>query len=400
MMLRSIVLFLSLFLVVGCIDIRNQLVEWFTPTYEAQPAHAAVTVNLMPVFEGYPSITEIVFLPGSNDQFLGLQKGGVLRWFDLRSKKSGELLRLKVLTASEQGLLGFAFSPTYRSDGLVYIHYSVDVNGKKIGRISQWKASHPENIMLSRFSNERILIEVEQPYANHNGGHIEFGADGYLYIGFGDGGWRDDPHKNGQNPKTLLGTMLRIDPQNKKNSKANQSKPYSIPADNPRLGWLPEIYAIGLRNPWKFSFAPDGRLIVADVGQDTYEEISIVEKGKNYGWNIREGFHCFDPPENCSTAGLVDPVYEYTHDEGKSITGGYVYNGSLIPSLKGYYVFGDFVGGWIKAIRLPADGRQRVTESVDLGRWPILISTFGRSASGELYVADFGKGTIYQIIAQ
>lgn len=174
-------------------------------------------------------------------------------------------------------------------------------------------------------------------------------------------------------------------------------RPYSIPHDNPKGAWAPEVFAIGLRNPWKFSFAPDGRLIVADVGQDKYEEISIVRKGGNYGWNIREGFHCFEPPQACRTAGLIDPIYEYSHDEGKSITGGYVYTGSGIPSLRGKYVFADFVSGWMRAITLPREGK---AQAIDLGKWPILIATFGRAADGELYVSDFGKGTIYKLTAK
>jgi glucose/arabinose dehydrogenase len=190
----------------------------------------------------------------------------------------------------------------------------------------------------------------------------------------------------------MLGSILRIDVRPDKNG-----RPYSIPDDNPKGAWAPEVFAIGLRNPWKFSFAPDGRLIVADVGQDKYEEVSIVRKGGNYGWNIREGSHCYEPPEGCRTTGLIDPIYEYSHDEGKSITGGFVYTGSAIPFLRGRYVLADFVSGWMRAITLPREGR---AEAIELGKWPILIATFGQSADGELYVADFGKGTIFKLTAK
>lgn len=377
----------------GCLEVQNALIEWFSPDYRAEPVKDRTRIRLQPVFEGYPGITEIVFLPGSTGRFLALQKGGSLLWFDIPTKRSGQLLKLDVLTASEQGLLGLAFSPAFLRNGLLYLHYSVDVGGRKVGRISEWKVDTPHDITRSRIGSERILLEVEQPYANHNGGRLEFGPDGYLYIGLGDGGWRADPQGNGQNPKTLLGSILRIDPR-----PGPDKRPYTVPPDNPGGTWAPEIFAIGLRNPWKFSFAPDGRLIVADVGQDKYEEISVVRKGGNYGWNIREGFHCFEPPKGCQTANLIDPVYEYSHEEGKSITGGYVYTGSSIPFLRGKYVFGDFVSGWIRAISIPRAGK--VTDVINLGRWPILISTFGRSADGELYVADFAKGTIYRLSAK
>lgn len=384
--------FLILFLLWGCVDVRNAFIEWLSPEYRAEPSEVQSSIRLQPVFEGFPAITEIVFLPGSSNRFLALQKGGSLLWFDIATKRTGELLKLNVLTASEQGLLGLAFSPTFARSGLLYLYYSVEVKGKKTSRISEWKADRPDDITRSRITSERILLEIEQPYANHNGGRLEFGPDGYLYIALGDGGWRGDPWRHGQNGRTLLGSILRIDVRPDKNG-----RPYSIPHDNPQGEWAPEVFAIGMRNPWKFSFAPDGRLIVADVGQDKYEEVSIVHKGGNYGWNIREGFHCYEPPQACRTTDLIDPIYEYSHDEGKSITGGFVYTGSAIPSLRGRYVFADFVSGWMRAITLPREGR---AEAIELGKWSILIATFGRSGDGELYVADFGKGTIFKLIGQ
>lgn len=249
---------------------------------------------------------------------------------------------------------------------------------------------------------ERIIFEVEQPYPNHNAGQLAFGPDGFLYIAWGDGGSREDPKRHAQNMQTYLGAMLRIDP----GAEAG-SKKYRVPADNPfvgRAGVLPELFAVGLRNPWRFSFDPAGRLVVADVGQDRFEEVSIVQAGKNYGWDVREASACHRPKTNCANRSargdaFVDPVYEYGRDDGRSITGGYVYTGTRIAALKGRYVFGDFVSGRIWAIRLPGDGRSRVAKNAAaaLGKWPLLISTFGRDNRGEVYVADFGGGKVYRI---
>jgi glucose/arabinose dehydrogenase len=216
-----------------------------------------------------------------------------------------------------------------------------------------------------------------------------------LYIGWGDGGWRGDPHNNGQNPMTMLGSMLRIDVNGR-----SGGRDYAIPQDNPfvrREDGLAEVWAYGLRNPWKYSFAPDGRLIVADVGQDEYEEIDIISRGGNYGWNIREGRHCYRPSSGCRTNELIDPVYEYSHEEGQSVTGGYVYTGERISDLKGRYIFGDFVQGRVWALDLADKNSAMQAEVYTLGKWPLMISTFGRDHDGELYVADFAGGAIYRM---
>ena len=237
-------------------------------------------------------------------------------------------------------------------------------------------------------------MTVFQPYANHDAGQLAFGPDGMLYIGWGDGGFRNDPKGSGQDRQTMLGAMLRVDIDNPDGGRA-----YGIPADNPFVndaGTLDEIYAIGLRNPWRYSFAPDGRLVVADVGQDLWEEVSIVPAGGNLGWNLREGFHCFPPGGSCpSDEPLVEPIYEYGRDDGNSITGGFV-DTSGDEKLNGLYVFGDFVTGRLWAIDLPESGTATPRA---LGRWPILPSTFGQDTQGRVYVADFGSGTIYRIQA-
>jgi glucose/arabinose dehydrogenase len=195
---------------------------------------------------------------------------------------------------------------------------------------------------------------------------------------------------------TMLGSMLRIDPT------SSGDLPYTVPADNPFIdssGYLPETWATGLRNPWRYSFDQAGRLIVADVGQNAWEEISIVERGGNYGWRIKEGRHCYEPSVDCDGANLIDPVYEYGHQEGESITGGYVCTAETIPKLKGLYVFGDFLSGRLWAIRIPEDpsSHSKPVEAFTLGRWQILLSTFGRDPSGRLYVAEFGNGAIFRL---
>lgn len=248
---------------------------------------------------------------------------------------------------SEKGLLGLAFHPQYKSNGIFYVYYSATTQMSGFNHISivaEYKVSADANVADA--TSEKIILTIGEPESNHNGGTLMFGPDGYLYIGSGDGGGAGDRHGtigNGQNQNTLLGKILRIDV----NQKA-EGKNYAIPTDNPfinQAGKRPEIFAWGLRNPWKFSFdKATRRLFVGDVGQDKYEEIDIVEKGKNYGWRIQEGYHCYDPDKNCNTSGLTAPIHEYDHGLGNSVTGGYVYRGSAIPAIVGKYVFADWSG--------------------------------------------------------
>jgi glucose/arabinose dehydrogenase len=239
------------------------------------------------------------------------------------------------------------------------------------------------------------LLTVIQPQDNHNGGDIHFGQDGFLYIGFGDGGGTQE---NGQNTTTLLGAMVRID--------VDIAMGYDIPPGNPFAGNTPsvqgvcgancpEIYAWGFRNPWRFSFdSVTDELWVADVGQGAWEEVDRVELGENYGWNTREGAHCFNPSSGCSTAGLTDPITEYSHSLGNSITGGFVYHGTAIPGLQGHYVFGDFVSGRIWAV--PADSPIGTTPT-QIADTTHSISAFAEGVNGEIYVVDYG-GSIHQIV--
>jgi glucose/arabinose dehydrogenase len=288
-------------------------------------------------------------------------------------------LRSQVSLGGEQGLLGLAFSPDGRE---VYVNYT-DTNGDTHVTGYAMRGGRADT------ATRRELLVVDQPYSNHNGGNLVFGPDGYLYIGLGDGGSGGDPDGNGQSLSTLLGKMLRIDPT------PDADRPYRVPADNPFVGYAdarPEIWAFGLRNPWRYSFDRlTGDLWIGDVGQSAWEEIDLQPSGsgggENYGWNRMEGNHSYGgaaPP-----AGAVRPVYEYSHDQGCLVTGGYVYRGKAIPDLVGAYVFADFCAGAIEAIRL-RDGR--VVDHRALGPVVSGLSSFGEDAEGELYAMSLGGG--------
>jgi glucose/arabinose dehydrogenase len=379
----------------GCERARQLLVSNFSPSYAPPPAEKPAETppyRWTEVLSGLAQPTDVQFVPGQPQRVVVLQKEGAARVFDLSPQGARELaplLAVEVMTEVELGLLGLAFHPKFAENGRFFIHWTPKA-GKMRSRISEWhiSASGVGNVAAVE---KREILEVTQPYQNHNGGQLQFGPDGMLYIGLGDGGWRNDPHHAGQNNATLLGKMLRVDVDT-----PERGLGYGIPQDNPyALGSktvLPEIWARGLRNPWRFSFAPDGRLIVADVGQDKWEEVDIVTRGANLGWNVREGLHCFEPAEACPSEGLTDPIFEYGRDLGNSITGGYVVLGDRAPSLRGQYVFGDFVSGRVWALKLPEPGVP--AQGRLLGQWPMLVSTFGRDAAGNLYAADFGKGTL------
>ena len=290
---------------------------------------------------------------------------------------------------SEKGLLGLVFHPGYKSNGRFFVYYSApspDKNDDHQSLVAEYHAS-TQNTDVADMT-EQVILKIPEPESNHNGGCLQFGKDGYLYIGVGDGGGSGDRHGsigNGQSLETWHGKILRIDVDTK--------KPYAIPPDNPFAGKnnsKPEIYAYGFRNPWRFSFDRVlGTLYCADVGQDAWEEINIVEKGKNYGWRITEGNHCFNPRTGCNTSGLSMPINEYSHDVGVSICGGYMYRGKKYPSSHGNYLFGDWSGklfylrkgkdlSW-KRGQLFADGKR----SNDIGE---NINSMGEDENGELYV--------------
>ena len=389
---------------------RRGLVSAFSQRYEdehvAGPLAAVFEGNdkrreqraiaLERVATGVTQPTDIQFPPGSDGVAVVLEKTGTARWLALDSGNHGPLFHADVLTASEEGLLGLAFHPGFASNGRFFIDYVARVGGNDVSHIAEWKLSPPNDLKHAKASPVRVLLKVVQPYQNHNAGQLAFGPDGMLYIGFGDGGFRDDPKGNGQNPDTLLGKMLRIDV-----AASTDREPYRVPPDNPfvgKPGYRPEIWALGLRNPWRYSFDPQGRLIVADVGQDAWEELDIVRAGDNLGWQVREGLVCArKDPAGCDQPGMVDPFFVYPREDGRSITGGYVYLGTRVPALRGLYVFADFISNRLFALALPADRTTRVAQPIALGRWPVMPSAFGRDAHGELYFASFASGDIYRI---
>ena len=392
--------------------IRRRLVAFMSPTYEKDQVNAPMVaqfaeadlqrerraIALQLVAKGITQPTDIQFPPGSDGIAVVLEKTGAARWVALDSGQHGKLFELEVLTESEEGLLGLAFHPDFARNGRIFIHYIAKAGDKDASRIAEWSLSPPTDLRHAKASAVRALLEVPHPYQNHKAGQLAFGPDGMLYVGMGDGGFRDDPHGNGQNPGTLLGKMLRIDVNG-----SSDGKPYRVPADNPFVGkpeFAPEIWAWGIRNPWRYSFDPQGRLILADVGQDRWEELDIVQAGDNMGWQLREGFVCAKKDEQgCEPKNMIDPFFVYGRSDGASITGGYVYTGTRVPALQGLYVFGDFVSGKLFAVSLPGDRSTRVKEPIALGKWPLLPSTFGRDHEGELYVATFANGDLYRIVA-
>ena len=284
---------------------------------------------------------------GSDRLFIVTQQG-VVHWIpnDQSVKKTNKFLDIEdqVVYAdrkNEEGLLGLAFHPKYKENGYFYVYYT-STEEPLLSKVSRFSVSKDDPNKADPES-ELELMRVKQPFWNHNGGTLIFGPDGYLYIALGDGGAFNDPHMNGQNVQTLLGSILRIDVDKKEGDKN-----YAIPADNPLQGQdrfaRGEIYAWGFRNPWRMAFDREtGLLWAADVGQDVWEEINIVKKGGNYGWDLREGFHKFGPNGFEANPALTEPIFEYHHDIGKSITGGSVYRGKRIPKLNGYYLYGDYV---------------------------------------------------------
>jgi glucose/arabinose dehydrogenase len=299
-------------------------------------------------------------------------------------------LRDRVFFGGEQGLLGLAFHPNYAQNGYFYVDY-VTANPTRtvIARFSVTST----NLNSADKNSQQVLIEIPQPFSNHKGGQLAFGLDGYLYIGMGDGGSQGDPQGNSQSLAALLGKILRIDVDN-----PSGGRNYGIPLDNPfrgnKLGYREEIFAFGFRNPWRFSIdSVSGRLWVGDVGQNQIEEIDIVERGRNYGWNIMEGSQCYNPTVGCDQTGLELPVYEYSHALGYAIIGGYVYHGQALPGLKGVYMYGDYGSGRIWALTINGTGGK---SNVLLVSSNLSISSFGLDQSGELFFCTF-DGKIHKL---
>jgi glucose/arabinose dehydrogenase len=339
-------------------------------------------------------MTNLVQPDDASDLIFITEQSGVIQVFSAGRPEEGSSIFLditdRVNSGGEEGLLGMAFDPGYFENGHFYVYYS---------------AANPRRSIVSRFSldqgnpavaspqSEVVILEVGQPFANHNGGQIAFGPDGYLYVGLGDGGSGGDPQGNGQNLDTLLGKILRIDVSNLSTNGA-----YQIPADNPFTGIAgvrAEIWAFGLRNPWRFSFDKEtGQLWAGDVGQNMWEEIDIIIKGANYGWNIMEGFHCYSPASGCDQSGLTLPLVEYNHSQGCSVTGGYKYSGDKTPSLRGHYIYGDYCSGNIWALAYQGNIGTGNTLLVKSG---LNITSFGEDLAGNLYILS-RQGGIYTLV--
>jgi len=331
---------------------------------------------------------------GTNRLFI-VGQTGIISVFENSANAAASTVFLdiadRVLYSGEQGLLGLAFHPNYAQNGYFYVDYVAANPTRTV--IARYTAT-PYTANQADRNSELILLEIDQPFANHKGGQLAFGPDGYLYIGMGDGGSGGDPFGNGQNCSTLLGKILRIDVNT-----FSSGRNYAIPADNPfkdnTLGYKEEIYAYGFRNPWRFSFdVQTGRLWVGDVGQNIVEEIDLVQNGKNYGWNIMEGSLCYNPASGCNQTGLELPVYEYNHTSGNiAIIGGYVYRGSSLPTLQSAYIYGDYGSGRIWALTYNAAGASLNILVIESN---LTISSFGVDEQKELYICAF-DGKIYHL---
>lgn len=358
-----------------------------------------VTSDMVGLERAFPGLSfnrpvDLVAPPGDNSRWFVVEKSGVVRMFSNNDAAVSSTLSLdlsgKVDPTGEGGLLGMAFSPSFAGSGDVFLYYTEtgpDSSTPLVSNVSRF-AVNAGGIIDS--GSESLVLSVDQPATNHNGGDLAFGPDGYLYIALGDGGGTGDPFLNGQDTTTLLGSILRID--------VDGPQPYAIPAGNVFASSSTdrrEIFAWGLRNPWRFSFdRAAGGLWAGDVGQDNWEEVDLIVSGGNYGWNVEEGAHCFSPPTGCDDTGLIDPVVEYDHTQGQSITGGYVYRGSAIPQVQGFYLFADWVTGRLWGF----DINRSPPEVILFEEAGFRIVSFAEDTDGELYVLDYFGGGVYRLV--
>jgi glucose/arabinose dehydrogenase len=367
----------------GAADPSPERVDHFTPR---------TGLRLETIADGFDRPLYLT-APAGDPRLFVVEQGGTIRIV-----RGGRVLPRPFLDLSarlraggEQGLLSMAFHPRYRTNGQFFVNYTDRAGDTRVERY-RVAAGNPDR---GDPASAQLVLKVDQPYPNHNGGHVFFGPDGMLYVGMGDGGSGGDPGNRAQDPQELLGKMLRLD--------VDGASPYAIPRDNPFAGrpdrGRPEIWALGLRNPWRSAFDPaDGLLYIADVGQNEWEEVHVEparRAGVNYGWNLLEGRHPYRPAGR-SAAGMALPAVEYSHRDGCSITGGYVYRGRLAPGLVGHYVFSDYCHGWIRSFRF------RGGRATDLTEWSGLkagqVMSFGVDAAGELYVMN-DRGVLFRLVA-
>jgi glucose/arabinose dehydrogenase len=369
-----------------------------TATPEALADLASKRLELQLVAGGLETPVGLAHAGDGSGRLFVVEKVGRIRVF-----QDGELLTAPLLDISdrvgsaenEQGLLGLAFHPGFAENGLFFVNYTDSQGATVVSRFSMAVGWDPDGPPAADPGSEVPLLRLDQPASNHNGGHLAFGPDGYLYIGTGDGGGSGDKFGNGQNGATLLGAMLRLD--------VDSGEPYTIPADNPFVGdsdIRDEIWAMGLRNPWRYSFDRlTGDLYIADVGQNLYEEVNFQPAahagGRNYGWPIMEASHCYPADRECDQAGLTLPLLEYGRAQGCSVTGGYVYRGEEFPGFQGIYLFGDYCSGRIWGVAAQAGPEPPV---VELARADVQLSTFGEDEQGELYLLDMGRGELFKLV--
>ena len=351
----------------------------------------AIDVALRPVVDGLEAPLGVTHAGDGSGRLFVVEQGGTVRivrdgrlepdpWLDLRDETA---------PGGEQGLLGLAFHPGYERNGRLFVNYT-DLQGDTV--VAEYRRAGSAAPVF-----ERVLLTIDQPFPNHNGGGLAFGPDGFLYIATGDGGSGGDPEDNAQALDTLLGKLLRIDVD-----AGGSGSSYEIPSDNPfsgRADARPEIWAYGLRNPWRFSFDGD-KLWIADVGQSDLEEIDRAPArrgGINYGWDDMEGTACYEPAVGCRREGRRLPLAEYSHVEGCSVTGGYVYRGRRYPDLNGAYVFGDYCSGTLWAVAAEGPPQRSPVELLQTGH---LVSSFGVDEEGELYLTDISAGRLLQVTAK
>jgi glucose/arabinose dehydrogenase len=356
----------------------------------------------MKVVEAFPELkfaspVDLTHAGDGSGRLFVVEQRGSIRVFENKATAATAQeflnIREKVSYGGEAGLLGLAFHPDYKNNGYFFLNYMRKTPQRLETVIVRYKVSASDRNRADP-STETVLLSFEQPYDNHNGGSIKFGKDGYLYIATGDGGSWGDPHNNGQNKAALLGKILRIDA----NSTAKGN--YGIPSDNPfegnQEGFREEVYAYGLRNPWRISFDSETNTLWAgDVGQNKREEIDVIVKGGNYGWRRKESVDCYKPPGDCSDPEFIDPILDMPQANGEhSITGGYVYRGAKMPSLRGKYIFGDYVSGRVFALETK-DGKAVRNEMI-VNR-AASISSFGVDEKNELYICDHASGKILSL---
>ncbi|MGE0827120.1 MAG: PQQ-dependent sugar dehydrogenase [Candidatus Binatia bacterium] len=349
------------------------------------------TVTLAPHIGGLRNPVHITHAGDGSQRLFIVEQEGRIRIIKDGVLRASPFLDISahVSCCGERGLLSVAFPPEYPSKEHFYVNYT-NADGDTV--VARYRlASDPD---IADPNSEEVILFVDQPFSNHNGGQLAFGPDGYLYIGTGDGGSGGDPQNNGQRMDTVLGKLLRLDVE-------SGLPPYTIPPDNPFVQtptYRPEIWALGLRNPWRFSFDREtGDLYLGDVGQGIYEEIDFQSVastgGENYGWRIMEGAHCFNS-NSCNQNELTLPLVEYDHSQGCSVTGGFVYRGLQYPRLRGVYFYGDFCSGQLWGVQ-QSEGSAQPRFALDSS---FNISTFGEDEAGELYLADYGSGDIYRIV--